>query len=165
MTPTSTSHTPPEFHTLPERVILAVDGEGAPEGDVFQSAVAVLDDHLGEDAPIQGTYWSGDDRLTFILDEPDGWRWTLAISEPPDLSPESSDLRDGVRRRTLPAQRVVRVIHHGPYVEEGPSLEALYSFIAEHGLEPTGAHTEVYLTDPREVGPDELRTELQVPVG
>jgi hypothetical protein len=62
------------------------------------------------------------------------------------------------------AQRIAQLVHRGPYAEEGPSLAALYAFVADRGLRPTGAHTEVYLADPRVVEPSALRTLLRVPV-
>lgn len=140
--------------------MLVIDGEGAPEGDAFQSAVAVLDRVLAAETPLEGTYWSGDDEFTFDLEDPDGWRWYLAVPAAPD----ATERPDGVRLETLAAQRVARLVHSGPYVAEGPSLAALYAFIAERGMAPAGAHTEVYLTDPRLVDAEQLRTELRVPV-
>jgi hypothetical protein len=32
--------------------------------------------------PIEGTWWSGDDRLEFDLGDPANWRWTLAVPVP-----------------------------------------------------------------------------------
>ena len=60
--------------------------------------------------------------------------------------------------------RVARLVHHGPYADEGPSLEALRAFAGARGLRIADAHTETYLTDPRATPPAELRTELRVPV-
>jgi effector-binding domain-containing protein len=59
---------------------------------------------------------------------------------------------------------VARLLHRGPYADEGPSLAALYSFVERAGLVPAGPHTEVYLTDPSTTPPAQLRTLLQVPV-
>lgn len=69
-----------------------------------------------------------------------------------------------VRVEARPAQHVVRLLHHGPYADEGPSLAALYAFAADAGLQPAGPHSELYLTDPRIVAPADLRTELRLPV-
>ena len=139
----------PQRATLPPCTLLAIDGQGAPEGPAFDAAVA----SLHNDRPIEGTWWSGDDRLAFDLDRPDGWRWTLAV-------PVARTAR--VEHR--PAQRVAWLVHHGPYEEEGPTLAALYAFVAEQGLTPAGPHTELYLTDPTRVAPADLRTEIRVPV-
>jgi hypothetical protein len=143
------THTAPQLADLPERTVLAIDGEGAPVGPGFEAAIAALQ----PDAPFEGTWWSGDDRLAFDLERPDGWRWTLAVPVP-----------GTVRLVRHPAQRVAWLVHHGPYEDEGPALAALYAFVAEQGLTPAGPHTEVYLTDPSRVAPAELRTEIRVPV-
>jgi hypothetical protein len=148
MTDTLT-HTTPELADIPGYSVLAIDGHGPAPGPGFEAAVAALE----PDAPLEGTWWSGDDRLTFDLERPDDWRWTLAMPVP-----------SGVRLDHRPAQRVARLIHHGAYDDEGPSLAALYAFVAERGLEPAGPHTEIYLDDPTRVAPADLRTELRVPV-
>jgi hypothetical protein len=148
MTDTLT-HTAPALADVPECTMLEIDGEGAPAGPGFDAAVQALQ----HEAPIEGTWWSGDDRLAFDLERPDGWRWTLAVPIP-----------GTVRLVRRPAQRVAWLVHHGPYDDEGPSLAALYAFVAEQGLVPDGPHTEVYVTDPTKVAPADLRTELRVPV-
>lgn len=144
----------------PARTVLAVDGRGGPHSPAFGAAVGALYAALGADAPLEGTWWSGEDRLGFDLDHPDEWRWTLTVP-----APASSPATGAVRREDRPAQRVARLIHHGPYAEEGPSLDALRAFVAAQGLRIADAHTETYLTDPRTTPPAELRTELRVPVG
>ena len=139
----------PQLADLPACTLLAVDGRGAPEGPAFESAVGALHN----DRPIEGTWWSGDDRLAFDLDDPAGWRWTLAVPVP-----------STVRLVQRPAMRVAWIVHHGPYEEEGPTLAALYAYVAEQGLAPAGPHTEVYLDDPGRTAPADLRTEIRVPV-
>jgi hypothetical protein len=148
MTDTLT-HSAPQLADLPERTVLAIDGEGAPVGPSFEAAVAALE----RSVPFEGTWWSGDDRLAFDLERPDSWRWTLAVP-----------VSGAVRLVRHPAQRLAWLVHNGPYEDEGPALAALYAFVAEQGLTPAGPYTEVYLTDPSRVAPADLRTELRVPV-
>jgi len=159
--PTVPGHTAPDLAELPARTVLAVDGRGDPAAPAFAAAVAALYAALGADAPLEGTWWSGDDRRAFALDRLDGWRWTLAVPAPEGVAaPPGGDVR--VERR--PAARVARLVHHGPHAAEGPSLAALHAFVAAEGLRATDAHTEVYLDDPRTTAPAALRTELRVPV-
>ena len=139
----------PQLATLPASTVLAVDGAGAPTGPGFDAAVAAIQFQV----PIEGTWWSGDDRMTFDLDEPDGWRWTLAVPVP-----------GTVRLEHRPAHRVAWLVHNGPYEDEGPALAALYAFVTEQGLKPAGPHSEVYLNDPTSSAPADLRTEIRVPV-
>jgi hypothetical protein len=148
MTDTIT-HTAPELADVPACTVLAIDGAGAPAGPGFDAAVQALAPH----APIEGTWWSGDDGLTFDLEQPEGWRWTLAVPVSPAL-----------RLERRPAHRVAWLVHSGPYEDEGPALAALYAFVAEQGLEPAGPHTEIYLNDPSRTAPADLRTEIRVPV-
>lgn len=139
----------PQLADLAACTLLAIDGQGAPEGPAFETAVGALHN----DRPIEGTWWSGEDPLSFDLGDPAGWRWTLAVPVP-----------GAVRLVQRPAQRVAWIVHHGPYEDEGPALEALHGFVAAQGLAPAGPHTEIYLTDPSRVAPADLRTELRLPV-
>ena len=159
---------------VPARPVLAVDGRGAPESPPFAAAVralfavrAALGAH--EDVPLEGTYAQDGDPLRFDLDAPDGWHWTLALPAPEPVSGEAvsaAAARFGapVELRAEMAQRVAQLVHPGPYVDEKPSLAALYAFVAEQGLHPAGAHTEIYLTDPGVTPPVDNRTVLRVPV-
>ncbi len=159
---------------IPERDVLTVDGVGAPEGAPFAAAVRALfavRAALGAraDVPLEGSYAQDGDPLRFDLDAPGGWHWRLLVPAPPRVGAAAASAaaaRFGapVLLRRPAAHRVAQVQHHGPYTEEGPSLAALYAFVTEQGLRPTGAHTEVYLADPRSVEPSALRTLLRVPV-
>lgn len=68
--------------------------------------------------------------------------------------------------RNLPAARVVSVVYRGPYEHEGfiVAFENAFRFAAEHGLETEGPDRQVYLNDPDSTSPDELLTEVQIPV-
>jgi len=164
----------PEFVDLPARAVLSVDGTGAPEAPAFTGAIRALfatRAALGarEDVPLEGSYSQDGDPLRFDLDQPDGWHWRLSVPAPPHATAtavETAGCRFGapVHLRTPPAQQVARLLHHGPYADEGPSLATLYSFVERAGLVPAGPHTEVYLTDPSTTPPAQLRTFLQVPV-
>jgi hypothetical protein len=160
--------------TLPARAVLAVDGRGAPEDAPFAAAVRALfavRAALGatDDVPMEGTYAQDGDPLRFDLDAPHGWHWTLAVPAPAGRTAEAvatAAARFGapVELRAHPGQEVAELVHPGPYAEEKPSLAALYAFVTGRGLRPAGAHTEVYLTDPRTTPPADNRTILRVPV-
>jgi hypothetical protein len=164
----------PELVDLPARVVLVVDGTGAPEAAPFTSAVRALfavRATLGarDDVPLEGSYSQDGDPLRFDLDAPDGWHWRLSVPAPPHAPAEAVEAagrRFGapVRLHDQRPQQVARLLHRGPYADEGPSLAALYAFVEQAGLVPAGPHTEVYLTDPSSTPPAQLRTLLQVPV-
>jgi len=169
-----TDLTDPAVIDLPARAVLTVDGTGAPEAPAFTAAVRALfavRAALGarDDVPLEGSYSQDGDPLRFDLDAPDGWHWRLLVPAPPHAAPEAvatAAARFGapVHLRRPRAQRAARLLHRGPYADEGPSLAALYAFVERAGLVPAGPHTEVYLTDPSVTPPARLRTILQVPV-
>ena len=171
---TDTITTVPSLADLPARPVLAVDGRGAPEDPPFAAAVRALfavRAALGarETVALEGSYAQDGDPLRFDLDAPAGWHWTLLVPAPPLRTADAvatAAARFGapVELRDQPARRVARLLHHGPYDDEGPSLTALYGFVAEQGLHPDGPHTETYLTDPGRTAPSDNRTILHVPV-
>ncbi len=66
--------------------------------------------------------------------------------------------------RTLPAARVVSVLHTGPYPGVGAAYEKIFAYLGSHGLAPAGPTRELYFNDPAEVPETELLTEVQCPV-
>lgn len=164
----------PTLADLPGREVLTVDGRGSPDAPAFAAAVRALfavRATLGGrvEVPLEGSYAQDGDPLRFDLDVPSGWHWRLLVPAPAAARADAVETAAGrfgaaVHLRRLSQRRVAHLLHHGPYADEGPSLAALYAFVAGRGLVPDGPHTEVYLTDPRTVAPAELRTVLQVPV-
>jgi hypothetical protein len=65
-----------------------------------------------------------------------------------------------VRRLRLPAQRLGRALHVGPYATEQATFTKIDALLAAEGLAPGLAHLEIYLGDPRRVAPEKLRTVL-----
>lgn len=151
----------PELLTIPAREVLTVDGAGAPTDQAFGRAVRALfavRAALGDtvDVPLEGSYDN------FDLAAPEVWTWRLTVPAPEgagaaEVLAASSRFGAPVVLRKPGPQRVARLLHVGPYDDEGPALEALYAFA---GGKRT--HTEIYLTDPASTPPAQLRTYLQV---
>ena len=59
---------------------------------------------------------------------------------------------------------MAKIVHKGPYQESASSYEVLMSWIGKNGKKITGPLREVYLNDPREVPPEEILTEIDVPI-
>ena len=57
-----------------------------------------------------------------------------------------------------------RSVHVGPYDQESATVEAMRKFAAAQGLAFRGLHHEIYLSDPRRVAPQKLRTILRNPI-
>ena len=56
------------------------------------------------------------------------------------------------------------MLHVGPYADEPASVARMEAFAKEQGLRFCGRHHEIYLSDPRRVPPERLRTILRYPV-
>jgi len=56
------------------------------------------------------------------------------------------------------------MLHVGPYEKEGETVALMREFMGEHELTVKGRHHEIYLSDPRRVPPERLKTILRIPV-
>jgi antitoxin component of MazEF toxin-antitoxin module len=117
-----------------------------------------------------------DDPATFASrDVP--WRWRLLIRspdflKPADLATAATALLDKgkpatvkeVALTTLDEGACVQMVHVGPYDHEPESIALMQAFAADKGLAFAGPHHEIYLSDPRRVPPERLKTILRMPV-
>jgi len=69
-----------------------------------------------------------------------------------------------IRAYELPGGQMAHITHKGPYASCEPAYLRLFDWIAEKGLTICGPIREVYTNDPREVAPEEIVTEIFVPV-
>jgi hypothetical protein len=127
--------------------------------------------------PLQGRWWTaGGGDFTPAVPR-DLWRATMMILQPDAVTPElfaEAAAAAAKRRPDLPvaAARLetfaegacAQVLHVGPYAQEGPTIEGLHAFIRQQGHTPAGLHHEIYLSDPRRVAPEKLRTIIRQPV-
>jgi hypothetical protein len=186
--------TDPRLVVVPPMAFLMVDGSGDPATDPeYPDAVAALyalsyalkfalKKAAGLDyrvAPLEGLWWA-DDMREFAAGRKGDWRWTMMIAQPEAVTPALIDaIRVEVpRKKALPALSRVRlesfaegwaaqILHRGPYVDEGPTIERLHRFIREQGYTFDGRwqkHHEIYLSDPTRTAPERLKTILRQPV-
>ncbi|WP_420860161.1 AraC family transcriptional regulator [Marivivens marinus] len=96
----------------------------------------------------------------------------LATTAPADLRsyaacefPADQPVPDGMERITLPACRAAIFLHEGPY-EGLPSFwEGVTATIRDHAIPVgTGPCWEAYLNDPTTTAPENLRTEVGMPL-
>lgn len=64
----------------------------------------------------------------------------------------------------IPACKVVRCIHKGPYGEMEASWNAAMKYVTDNGMEMAGMPWEQYISDPGEVSEKDLITHIYVPV-
>ncbi len=135
--------------------------------------------------PLEGLWWA-DDMRTFQTREKSAWKWTMCLRQPDDVTTELlSDIRAEIIAKnskkknpatdteTLSRTRlelfdegdVVQVLHIGSYDAESPVLARMHQeVIPGLGLDMRGRHHEIYLSDPRRVSPEKLKTILRQPV-
>jgi hypothetical protein len=181
----------PALVEVPELAYLMVDGRGDPNGPAYAAAIGALYAVAytikftvkrapgGVDfgvMPLEGLWWA-DDPAAFARARRDDWMWTAMILQPGVVTVETVEAarEAAAAKRSLPALPGLRfesfreglaaqVLHLGPYADEGPGIERLHAFIAEHGYRLAGKHHEIYLSDPRRTAPERLRTVLRQPV-
>jgi len=105
------------------------------------------------------------------------WDWTLLIRVPTFVKgAEVGKVIDELIAKGKPQEirsvklielhedNCVQILHVGSYQEEGPSIEKMRRFAEISGRKFTGRHHEIYLSDPRRVAGEKLRTILRQPV-
>jgi hypothetical protein len=162
---------------------LTAEGEGAPGGEKFQQAVGALyqvaysmkmaKKFAGQDYKVchlEGLWWGIE-----LMEARDKWRWKLLIRVPDfigvrDLKETAARLKEKgkgdlpveVRLETVKEGRCVQVLHTGPYAAEPATVARMEAFAGSKGLAFAGPHHEIYLSDPRRVAPEKLRTILRM---
>jgi hypothetical protein len=69
-----------------------------------------------------------------------------------------------VRLESMEEGLCVQMLHVGPFADEPATLAEMERFADKNGLEFTGPHHELYLSDPRRTPPQRLKTILRMPV-
>lgn len=180
-----------QFVEVPQMQYLMIDGHGDPNtAQAYQDALQTLypvayklkfsSKQAGRDyvvPPLEGLWWAERmDSFTSARDKSQ-WDWTMMLMVPDWLGPEdvakalgtaqnSADLPAGdkIRFGCLSEGSCVQVLHIGSYDDEAPVLARMHEFINEQGMDLSGKHHEIYLSDPRRVQPEKLRTILRQPV-
>jgi hypothetical protein len=178
---------------VPPLQFLMIDGHGDPNtAPAYQEAVEALygvafkakflsKKQLGRDyvvPPLEGLWWAEDMETFTIRRDKSAWDWTMMIMQPEWITAQMvEDARRQVDKAkglpALPRLRLeayheglsVQILHIGSYDEEGPTLDRLHhEFLPQNDYETAGKHHEIYLSDPRRVAPDKLKTVLRQPV-
>jgi AraC family transcriptional regulator len=107
---------------------------------------------------------------TFMLgiyhDDPESTPAAELRSDAAIVVPENVPLPDELSEQRLPAGRYACAVHVGPYEGLGEAWRHLTAeLVPEHGQRVRdGASYEFYHNNPGQVAPEELRTELCIPV-
>ena len=181
----------PSIVDIKKATYLAVSGSGAPGGEDFQAKIGALygmaftvkmtwkfggrGDYTV--AKLECQWWADDDSVRFSALSPEEWRWRLLIRTPDFIKKkELANARkvlaergkgegtEDVQLQSFAAGRCVQMLHVGPYEKEPETIAVMKDFAAAEGFEFHGRHHEVYLSDPRRVPPERLKTILRMPV-
>lgn len=182
-----------EVLEVPSLSFLKIDGCGDPNtSQAYQEAVEALyavayrlkflsKRALGQDyivPPLEGLWWAENmDHFANALDK-NAWEWSMMIMQPEWISQGMLEetIQELNQKKTLPALPKlvmenyheglsVQILYIGSYADEGPTLFRMHhEFIPQHGFQEAGKHHEIYLSDPRKVAPEKLRTILRQPV-
>ena len=177
---------------VPPMNFLMIDGHGDPNtAQAYQDAVEALyaiayklkfksKQALGKDyvvPPLEGLWWA-EDMEAFTSRDKSAWDWTMMIMQPEWVTQEMVEetVEEVAKKKDLPALpklrletyhegTAVQIMHVGSYDDEGPTIARMHhEFMPENGYEPAGKHHEIYLSDPRKVAPEKLKTVLRQPV-
>jgi len=169
---------------------LAIEGQGKPGGDLFTASIGALygaaftikmtrkfggqQDYVVSKLEAQYCFDSG---AAPEQQPPETWRWQLMIRVPEFVTQGELDqavkslLSKGkdervreVRLIKLSPGRCVQMLHIGPYEREPGTVALMKSFAEKQGYELNGPHHEIYISDPRRVAPEKLKTILRLGV-
>jgi hypothetical protein len=181
-----------EVVDVPPMNFLMIDGHGDPNtAQEYQDAVEALyavayklkfmsKREMGKDyvvPPLEGLWWAEDMETFTTARDKSAWDWTMMIMQPEWITQEMvEEAVKQVEKKGLPALSKlyletyheglsVQILHIGSYDDEGPTIARLHNeFIPENSYEEAGKHHEIYLSDPRKVAPEKLKTVLRQPV-
>jgi hypothetical protein len=181
----------PVLVQIQEAFYLAIEGQGAPGGEQFSDKIGALygaaftikmtrkfggqqDYAVGK---LEGQYWAGKCGGDFARVPKEQWHWTLLIRTPDFVSQDeltravAALLKKGkspsvkeVQLKSITEGRCVQMLHVGPYEREPESVALMGAFAETSGFKFCGRHHEIYLSDPRRVPAERLKTILRIPV-
>ncbi len=79
------------------------------------------------------------------------------------VSKKFSDKGD-IKSSEIPGGKFANCLYIGPYNEIAAAYNALTEWIENNGYESTGVAYEIYLNDPRETPPHDLKTQIMFPL-
>lgn len=178
----------PVLLTIKPAHYLAISGQGAPGGERFTACIGALyamaftikmtRKFAGKQdyavCKLEGQWFFDGDPAKIPRDQ---WRWKLLIRTPDFITAtdrkqaaatllkrgKSREVEE-VKLETIDEGQCVQMLHVGPYEKECETIALMRSFAESKGFKLAGPHHEIYLSDPRRVPPERLKTILRQPV-
>jgi hypothetical protein len=169
---------------------LAIDGRGEPGSAVFTAKIAALygvaytikmtRKFAGEQdyaiCKLEALWWA-DRHDDFSRVPKTDWCWKLLIRTPDfvragELEKAAASLLErgkdtsvrAVSLESFAEGRCVQMLHVGPYEREHETIAVMKAHAEKNGLNFQGRYHDVYLSDPRRVPAERLKTILRHPV-
>lgn len=179
----------PEVVEFDEAQFLTIVGKGAPGGKEFTAKVEALYSLAygvkmpmkkgGKDFTVpklEGLWWVESDKPPLEVPREE-WKWKLLIrmpefvtseyvekSKPAVIKKKSIELVNEIKFEKITEGKCVQVLHIGPYSTEPESLARMKELMEENNLVEKALHHEIYLSDPRRVPEEKMKTILRQPV-
>lgn len=178
----------PELITVAAANYIFVEGGGDPDAGRFKAKIKALyavaynikkiNKFQGMDfkvAALEGLWWTESGEP--VSNSPRGeWHWKLQIQMPSFVT--RNDFKQAValaanknpahlhelQWENQPAALAVQILHTGPHSAEAATIEKLDDYIRQHNLEVSGAHHEIYLSDPGKTAAEKLKTIIRLDV-
>ena len=181
----------PVLVSIGKATYLAIDGRGAPGGEAFTTRIGALygaaytikmtRKFAGKQdygiCKLEALWWLDQEQRDWSKVPQEAWNWKLMIRTPEFVTQKDLDgavktllekgkepLCQEVRLESFTEGRCVQMLHVGPYDQEERTISQMEAFARSQGLALTGRHHEIYLSDPRRVAPERLKTTLRHPV-
>jgi hypothetical protein len=181
----------PVLITMKPATYLAIDGQGEPGGPDFADRIGALygmaftvkmtRKFAGEQdyavCKLEAQWWGRNGSPDFVNLPKGQWNWKLMIRTPDFVKKDelkkavAALLKKGksptvkeVQLEGINEGLCVQMLHVGPYEREGETCALMLAHVRQNGLKPHGWHHEIYLSDPRRVPPERLKTILRQPV-
>jgi hypothetical protein len=177
---------------VPPMNFLMIDGHGDPNtAQAYQDALETLygvayklkftsKKESGKDyvvPPLEGLWWAEDMQTFTAQRDKSAWDWIMMIMQPEWITPAMLDeaVKQVEKAKGLPALSrlrletyheglAVQILHLGSYDDEAPTIARMHAFAVDNGYQLAGKHHEIYLSDPRKVAAEQLKTILRQPI-
>jgi hypothetical protein len=168
---------------------LSIQGNSSPENSLFTSAIEDIyamayqikfmfkAEEMDFVVPKMEAFWWVEGELPFDESPKEEWHWNILIRMPDfvgegevqiasEVLIEKAKLQADhkVELVSLHEGKSVQVLHIGSYDEEEESISKIEKFMENEGLQFNGRHHEIYLSDPRKVATEKLRTIIRYAV-
>ncbi|MEM3737024.1 MAG: GyrI-like domain-containing protein [Candidatus Bathyarchaeia archaeon] len=181
--------TRPEVVEFDEAKFLTIEGKGAPGSKEFTAKIEALYPiaygvknlckKQGNDSGVpklEGLWWVESDKPALEVPREE-WRWKLLIRMPKFVTSEivekakaeiikkkCIELVEEIRFERIAEGKCVQIMHVGPYSTEPESLSKMRKLMEKNNLVENGLHHEIYLSDPKRVSEEKMKTILRQPV-